>query len=190
MPLIAFEGVGLVRGGRLLFEQVDFAVGAGQALRVCGPNGVGKSSLIRVAAGLLSPTIGRVRRDAQIALVDERLAFDGDRRLVDALRFWLALESAVTPAQAALDAFGLGPLAEIPVRMLSTGQRRRAALAAAWGGRARVWLLDEPLNGLDAAARVQALAAIRQGQAQGCAILYASHEPLDLADERQWDLGR
>ena len=190
MSLIAFDKVTCVRGGRCLFEEVSFSLGRGDALRVVGPNGAGKSSLLRIAAGLLRPAGGRVVRCQRIALVDERLAFDPDRALIDELRFWLRFDGRMDLAEDALAAFGLSPLAQAPVRLLSNGQRRRAALAAAWGDASQVWLLDEPLNGLDDAARAQALLEIRAFKSDGHAVIYASHEPLDLFEERVLELGR
>ena len=183
MTALAFRDVACVRGGRALFAGLSFGIAAGEALVVTGANGTGKSSLLRVAAGLLAPAAGTVTRTAHLALMTETAALDGERTLAAALGFWAALDRVAHGARevaAALDAVALAHLADVPVRLLSTGQRRRAALARVLVSAAPVWLLDEPANGLDVAAveRLEGLvAAHRQGG--GCAIV-ASHVPLAL----------
>ena len=170
-PLLRFEQVALRRGGRLLFEDLDLELAAGEALQVAGPNGSGKSSLIRLAAGLLHAERGQVTR-AALALADDHLALDSELPLSRALGFWQA------DVGAALDALGLSPLAEVPVRLLSTGQLKRASLARAVASGAPLWLLDEPLNALDSDGfdRVGRLLARHLGA--GGAVLAASHQPL------------
>ena len=112
MTLFALDRVTCQRGGRLLFEGLDFALAAGEGVRLAGPNGSGKSSLLRLAAGLLEPVTGTVTRTVAGTLAE--------RRLGDALRFW-ASASRLEPA---VEAFGLGDLLAVPVRLLSTGQLR------------------------------------------------------------------
>jgi len=169
--LLRFEGVALRRGGRLLFDGLDLALLPGEALQVAGPNGSGKSSLIRLAAGFLQAERGRVERSAA-ALADDHLALDRELPLGRALRFW---GGAVDEPMRAL---GLTPLAEVPVRLLSSGQQKRATLARVAASGAPLWLLDEPLNALDGdgAARVAALVA--RHLAAGGAVLAASHQSL------------
>jgi heme exporter protein A len=165
-PLLLFEGVALRRGGRLLFEELDLRLGPGEALLVTGPNGSGKTSLIRLAAGLLRAAAGRVERTS-VALSDEALALDGELPLRNALRFW--------SADSGMEAMGLAALADVPVRLLSAGQTKRATLARVAASGAQLWLLDEPLNGLDAdgVARLEAL--IAGHRSTGGAVLAASH---------------
>jgi heme exporter protein A len=177
---LAFHDVACVRGGRMLFEGLGFALGPGDAAHVRGPNGVGKSSLIRIAAGLLAPAAGRVEGEGARALIGEAVALDGEAALGEALGFWARLDGTRDAVPAALAAVGLGELAAVPVRLLSTGQRRRAALARVMASGAPVWLLDEPANGLDAAA-VDALAdRIAAHRAGGGIALVATHLPLAL----------
>jgi heme exporter protein A len=170
-PHLRFEDVTCRRGGRLLFEGVSLALGPGEALHLTGPNGSGKSSLIRLAAGLLRAESGRVER-SELALADDTLALDRELPLRRALGFW---GGAVDDAMDALD---LARLAQVPVRLLSTGQAKRATLARVVASGAPLWLLDEPLNGLDrdGVARLDALVAAHL--ARGGAVLAASHGPL------------
>ena len=170
-PLLRFEGVTCRRGGRLLFEDLNLQVGPGEAFHLTGPNGSGKSSLIRLAAGLLRAEKGHIERN-DAALADEHLALDREVSLRRALGFWSR------DADQAMEALGLTRLSEVPVRLLSTGQAKRATLARVAASGARLWLLDEPLNGLDAdgVERLDALLACHLEK--GGAVLAASHGPL------------
>ncbi|MFM5955234.1 MAG: heme ABC exporter ATP-binding protein CcmA [Novosphingobium sp.] len=165
------------RGDRLLFARLAFQLEAGSALQLAGSNGIGKSSLIRILAGLLTPFAGSVERTGAIGLLDERPALDPHLPLGQALAFWQRIDGAADNEAARL---GLGDLLDVPVRYLSTGQKKRAALARLIGQQAPVWLLDEPLNGLDTkgVALVEELAAehCREG---GIAVI-ASHQPFAL----------
>ena len=170
-PLLRFESVTCRRGGRLLFEDLNLQLGPGEALHLTGPNGSGKSSLIRLAAGLLRAERGRIER-SDIALADEHLALDREQPLRRALGFWSG------DVDQAMDALDLTRLARVPVRLLSTGQAKRATLARVAASGAPLWLLDEPLNGLDADG-VERLDALIAGHLQGGgAVLAASHGPL------------
>lgn len=170
-PLLRLEQVALRRGGRLLFEDLDLAVGAGEALLVTGPNGSGKSSLLRLAAGLLRPERGKVER-AGLALADDRLALDRELPLGKALDFWGGATGE------ALEALGLTPLSDVPVRLLSAGQAKRASLARVAVSRAPLWLLDEPLNGLDRAGLERFAAVVERHRQSGGAVVAASHSPI------------
>jgi heme exporter protein A len=188
-PLLRFEQVACSRGGRLLFDQLDLAIAAGEAVLVTGANGVGKSSLIRLAAGLLRPAEGRVR-SAPAALADEHLALDRELPLRAALAGWARLDGGATRLDDALVALGLAPLAAVPVRLLSTGQARRARLARVAASPARLWLLDEPGNGLDRAGLDQLERLIESHRRDGGAVLAASHIPLAGGEWRRLELGR
>ena len=169
--LLRFEQVALRRGGRLLFEELDLALGAGEALQVSGPNGSGKSSLIRLAAGLLRPERGTIER-SMLALADDNLALDRELPLREALRFW---EGAVKEA---MDMLGIAHLAQVPVRLLSSGQAKRATLARVAASGAPLWLLDEPLNALDDDGVGRLGDLLERHRASGGAVLAASHQPL------------
>lgn len=170
----------------MLFEHISFEVPPGGAVSVSGPNGVGKSSLIRIAAGLLRPAMGDVVAPPQRALMAEAAALDAARPLGAALQFWATLDPA--PASAtervaqALEAVGLAPIAAVPVRLLSTGQRRRAALARVVASGAPLWLLDEPANGLDVASVTMLERLIATHRARGGAVAVATHLPIALPD--------
>lgn len=170
-PLLRFDSVTLRRGGRLLFEGLDLALGPGEALQVTGPNGAGKSSLIRLAAGLLRAERGRIERTA-LALADDRPALDRELPLAKALGFYGG------PVGPAMDWLGLAPLAEVPVRLLSAGQAKRAALARVVASGAPLWLLDEPANALDSRSLGLLEALLERHRASGGAVLAASHMPL------------
>ena len=175
-------GLALVRGGRLLFEELDFALEPGEALHIKGPNGSGKSSLLRLVAGLLNPTAGRIERP-DAALADEALALDRELPLARALKFWRG-----PLLQEALTAFELHPLAHVPVRMLSTGQAKRARLARVMASGAPLWLLDEPLNGLDRKGVGELDRAIAAHRGAGGLVLAASHVAMG-GDWRSLELG-
>nr|WP_294846651.1 heme ABC exporter ATP-binding protein CcmA [uncultured Sphingomonas sp.] len=172
MTLLAGRGLALVRGGRLLFEDIDLSLGAGEALHITGPNGSGKSSLIRLVAGLLHANAGTIER-GEAALADEAMALDRELPLRRALSFWNG-----SSLDTAMDAFAIAHLADIPVRILSTGQRKRAVLARVMASRAPLWLLDEPVNGLDRDGAERLTKAVMDHRASGGAVLAASHVPL------------
>ena len=169
MTLLRASGLSLVRGGRLLFEALDLTLEGSGGLYLKGPNGSGKSSLMRVIAGLLLPSVGRVER-GEVALADDALGLDRELPLARALAFWGGPNHAEAVA-----AMGLEPLADVPVRMLSAGQARRARLARAMASAAPLWLLDEPFNGLDEASARRLDAAIATHRELGGGIVLASH---------------
>jgi len=173
------------RGDRVLFAGLSLALVPGEAVQLAGANGIGKSSAIRILAGLMRPYAGTVEREGDAGLIDERTALDPDRPLGQALEFWSRIDSRGDNAAARL---GLTGLLEVPVRFLSTGQKKRAALARLIGQDAAIWFLDEPLNGLDrdAVALVEALAA--EHCAAGGACVIASHQPFALAGMARIDL--
>lgn len=183
--LLAASNLACRRGDRLLFAGLSFALAAGESLQLAGSNGIGKSSLIRILAGLLPAYSGSIERADAVALVDERPALDPHLTLGAALAFWQRIDGAHDNQSARL---GLAGLEDVPVRYLSTGQKKRAALARLIGQAAPVWLLDEPLNGLDA----RGIALVEEIVAEHCAgggiAVIASHQPFELAGMRQIEL--
>jgi heme exporter protein A len=178
--LLRFEEVALRRGGRLLFEGLSFELGQGERLQVTGPNGSGKSSLIRLAARLLRAERGRVER-SPLALADDAIALDAELELGRALRFW-------DPPEKAMEALGLAHLGLVPVRLLSSGQLKRATLARVAASGAPLWLLDEPLNGLDADGAKKLGRVVERHLEGGGAVLAASHQRLG-GEWRKLELG-
>lgn len=171
-----------MRGERILFRNLTFALEPGQAGLLTGPNGVGKSSLLRLLAGLLQPSAGSYIAPETKALCDDRLALDDHLPLEQTLAFWAKLDGkGQADAGDAMALAGLDHLAEVPVRYFSTGQRQRARLARTYLTNARLWLLDEPANGLDTDSVDQLGLALQGHLDDGGIILAASHIPLPIA---------
>lgn len=191
---LAAQNLHCRRGDRLLFGGLDLALAAGEALHLTGPNGIGKTSLLQMLAGLRRPArygasgeaapAGQVAWQGSIGYLEDRTALDGDLPLAAALGFWARLDGH--PAQFA--PFGLSELADVPVRYLSTGQRRRAGLARLALQAADNWLLDEPLNGLDAEGCAMLEGLIASRRAGGGIVIVASHQPVTMPGHRTLDL--
>jgi len=178
-PSLIAENLACRRGERLLFRRLSFTLAPGAACHVTGANGAGKTTLIRALAGLTKPYAGEVRRFGKLALLDERSGLDPDLPLAKSLAFWFGLDGVADMA-AIMARLRLESLAEVPVGYLSTGQRKRAALARVLGQRAPIWLLDEPLSGLDTASQDLVSALVREHCAGGGIALIASHQPIDV----------
>lgn len=178
-PLLTAENLACRRGERLLFRRLSFRLEAGAACHVTGANGAGKTTLIRALAGLTTPYAGSVTREGALGLLDERAGLDPDLPLGRALTFWERIDGCTSP-DGAITILGLGPLLDVPVRFLSTGQKKRAALAALLNRAVPIWLLDEPLSGLDAETIARVVELIRLHVGGGGIALIASHQPLDV----------
>ena len=176
-PVLAARELACRRGERLLFRKLSFALGAGEALHVTGANGTGKTTLIRALAGLTTPFAGEVESAGGIGLLDERVALDPDLPLGKALAFWRKLDGG---DEGTLSTLGLEPLLEVPVRYLSTGQRKRAGMAVLAGRDVPIWLLDEPLSGLDTATIGTVSVLIADHVRAGGIAVIASHQPLAI----------
>jgi len=169
------------RGDRLLFRGLALALKAGDVLHIAGANGIGKTSLLRILAGLLRPLAGDVTRGGAMALLDEKPALDPHASLGAALAFWADLDGVgFLGRESCADRAGLSHLLDVPVRYLSTGQRKRAALARMQGQQAPIWLLDEPLNGLDTAGITLVEAMVSQHVSDGGIAVVASHQTMVL----------
>ena len=185
-------GLGCVRGGRKVFEGLDFSVSSGEILAVTGPNGSGKSSLLRLIAGLIARDAGALVLEGgsgELALA-EQLHFLGHRDAVkpsltvsENIAFWSAFlggESGSAGPQAALEAVGLVGLGGLPAAFLSAGQRRRLSIARLVAVKRPIWLLDEPTNALDEKSRATVAALMAEHLRAGGLIMAATHQPLGL----------
>lgn len=182
---IAATDLACRKGDRVLFGGVSFALEGGMALQLAGANGIGKSSLIRILAGLAPALSGTIDRSGAVGLVDERPALDPHLPLGQALALWQQIDG---PADNEAVRLGIADLLDVPVRYLSTGQKKRAALTRLLGQQAPIWLLDEPLNGLDGRGvrLVEELAG--EHCAQGGICVIASHQPFALPGMARLDL--
>ncbi len=182
--LLSAERLAVVRGGRVLLSGVDLSLCAGGAVVLAGVNGVGKSSLLRVLAGLIPVFAGELTVNAALALSDENPALDVDLPLARALHFWAAMDGPDPAGRVAtaLADLNISHLAEVPVRILSTGQRRRAGLARVLASGAPIWLLDEPGNGLDRESLRALGHVIAAHRAAGGAVIIATHFDLPVED--------
>ena len=189
MRLIA-EGLAGERGGEPVFSGISFALGAGEALTVTGPNGAGKSTLLRVLAGLLPPAAGYARIEdgedwpdvtAAAHFLGHQNAMKTALTVTENLAFWRDfLGEPHCEVDEALEMVGLGDIGHLPFGYLSTGQRRRAAIARLLVSYRPVWLLDEPTTGLDKASAAQFSALMGAHLEDGGIIVAATHLPLGL----------
>lgn len=191
-PLFAATNLACRRGERLVFAGLGFALVSGQVLVLRGANGSGKSSLLRLMAGLSRPERGEISYRGQNVTDDPaahraNLHFlghlDGIKpalNVTETMRFWAGMRSNVDRVALALEQFRLTRLAELPCRFLSAGERKRVALARLIASPAPLWLLDEPTTALDAEATADLFRAIAAHQAGGGIAAIASHAPLAL----------
>ncbi len=184
------RGIRCIRGGREVFSGLDFEAVAGEALAVTGRNGSGKTSLLRLIAGLLVPAAGSIALDgggAELTLPEQahylghRDALKPALSVAENLTFWrdsLGGEQA-DPAEA-LSRVGIDHAAQLPAAFLSAGQRRRLSLARLLTVRRPVWLLDEPTTALDAAGQEIFAGLMRDHLARGGLIVAATHAALGI----------
>ncbi|GAC1334804.1 MAG: heme ABC exporter ATP-binding protein CcmA [Beijerinckiaceae bacterium] len=199
------EHIRVERGGRRVLDGVSFALAPGEALIVTGPNGAGKSTLLRAIAGLLRLAAGRIAvGDGADAPPSREIAHyighaDGNKASLtpkENLAFWVAMlgslqggGKALPPAEA-LASFALGHVAQLPLGVLSAGQRRRVALARLLVARRPLWLLDEPTTALDAASQARLAEHMGDHRRAGGMIVAATHGTLPLPGAKQMALGR
>jgi heme exporter protein A len=187
-----------MRSGREVFAGVNFAVARGEALVVLGRNGAGKSSLLRMIAGLLPITAGRIELSGgetdftiaeQVHYVGHQDALKPTLTVRENLDFWARYFGAAADITAALDAVGLEALAALPAGYLSAGQRRRLSLARLVAVQRPIWLLDEPTSSLDRTAQERLTTLMRAHLAGGGIIIAAAHEPIGLEQPKELRLG-
>lgn len=178
-----------VRQDRILFEAVNLHLTAGQLLQIGGKNGAGKSSLLRILAGLAQPDDGEVlwqNNPLDDSEFSQNLCFIGhlsgiqpQLTALEHLEFWQAAFGLV-PADGyqVLATLGLAGLEDIPCQLLSAGQQRRVSLARLWLTRRPLWILDEPFTALDQSAILLLQQKFTEHLAQGGAIILTTHQPL------------
>jgi heme exporter protein A len=198
--MLEARSLAAIRGERLVFRDVSFSLASGGALLLIGPNGAGKSSLIRLLAGLTPPAAGDLLWQGENALDDPplhatRLCFVGH---MDAIKPGLTVADNLGLTRkrtrddilAALATVDLDRFADLPARLLSSGQRRRLALSRLALSDAPLWLLDEPTTGLDAASVRRLERNFAGHRARGGMVIAATHLPLDLPGAVPFDLSR
>ena len=184
------RGVRCVRGGREVFSGLDFAISAGEVLAVTGPNGSGKTSLLRLIAGLLTMADGSIDLEGGEAdlTLSEQAHYLGHRdalkpalSVLENLSFWQNFLGGETfDTDESLAAVGLDHAMHLPAAYLSAGQRRRLSVARLLAVRRPVWLLDEPTSALDAAGQSLFAGLMQEHLATGGLIIAATHAPLGV----------
>jgi heme exporter protein A len=193
--MLTARDLACLRGDRAVFAGLSLALAPGEALLLTGANGAGKSTLLRILAGLLPPAEGMVAwagediaadpaaHARRLRYVSHQDALKPALSVTENLDFFARLQGGqVGPA---LDALALAPLADLPARVLSSGQKRRLALARLALAPAPLWLLDEPTTGLDAASVERLAPLLAAHRAAGGMVVAATHIPLPLAAPRE-----
>lgn len=183
------------RGGRSVFAGISLSVASGELLAITGRNGAGKSSLLRMIAGLLRVAGGTVALDGgdpeltiaeQAHYLGHQDALKPSLSVSENLRFWARFLGTKTASlEAPLEAVGLADLADLPAAYLSAGQRRRLSIGRLLAVERPIWLLDEPMSTLDAAAQERVTAFMRAHLADGGLILAATHASLGVASAQE-----
>jgi heme exporter protein A len=193
------ENLGCSRGGRQVFAGLNFSLSSGQALLVTGQNGAGKSSLLRMIAGLICISAGRIEAEggAEDAPLAEQTHYLGHQdalkpslSVAENLEFWAAYFGAARAAvEPALEAVDLAGLAGLPAAYLSAGQRRRLSIARLIAAPRPLWLLDEPTSALDEPSQKRLAELMRGHLGGGGMIIAAAHGPIGLDRARELKLG-
>jgi len=193
------ENLACSRGGREVFAGISFSLAGGEAMLVTGRNGAGKSSLLRVIAGLVhlaGGTLAFAGGEPDVP-IGEQAHYLGHQDAVkpslsvrENLKFWTQfLGAAAAPVEPALEAVDLTPLADLPAAYLSAGQRRRLSIARLVAVPRPLWLLDEPTSALDAPSQSRLAELMRRHLSGGGMIVAAAHGPIGLERARELKLG-
>lgn len=186
------------RGGREVFRGVCFGLSEGEALLVTGRNGAGKSSLLRMIAGLVRIAAGQLILegcDPDIPIAEQahylghQDAMKPSLTVDENLQFWTEFLGAGRNAKSALEAVDLAPLADLPAAYLSAGQRRRLSIARLVAVPRSIWLLDEPTSSLDTPSQTRLAELMRDHLHAGGMIIAATHGAIGLERARELKLG-
>lgn len=195
-PQLAVRNLHLWRGEKHLLRGVSFEVHTGELLRVMGPNGVGKTSLLRCVSGLLPIESGEVawggRTNAFSELHDELVylahlnALKNDLTAAENIRYAVGLKRSIELAEivATFERLKIGQCTSLPVRALSAGQKRRVAIARVLLSKAKLWVLDEPITNLDTAGIRLMEQCMADHLTDGGMVLAAAHQTLLEGDSR------
>ena len=196
---LSADNLTCVRGGRTVFAGLSFAVTGGEALLVTGRNGAGKSSLLRMIAGLVRVADGRLTfagSEAEATLAEQahylghQDALKSSLSVRENLAFWIEyLGGSRQAVGAALDAVGLKPLADLPAAFLSAGQRRRLSIARLAAVERPLWLLDEPTSALDVPSQERLAGLMKAHLGRGGIVVAATHGPIGIEAPRELRLG-
>lgn len=204
--VLSSENLACVRGERLIFSSIEFALDAGEVLVVTGANGSGKTSLLRIVCGLLEAAAGEIRWNgssaralgddffAELAYLGHHNGLKDDLSATENMQVWAGVSGITVDraaARQALARMGLAGREDLPVRWLSQGQKRRAAIARLLVAERPLWVLDEPFAGLDRASTVTVEALLQEHLAEGGMAILTTHQDLGAvaASVRRLELG-
>ena len=184
-PLLRGEGLGAIRGERVLFRDISLSASAGELILLRGANGSGKTTLLRQLAGLSEPQSGSVERNGLHHWIGHTNGLKAHETPRSHLQHWARVWGSTADMDVVLNEIGMTRPANVPCRMLSAGQKRRTALARLALDDRKVWLLDEPFNALDTDGQALLVRRIENHRAAGGAIIAALHGAAPISADQE-----